>query len=78
MFKNSIQKKLRSRFFVTPKSGIVFDGVLISSDRGEHGYSVFVDVVAYPDQANPERIKGELYILNANIAYSQLVSHADD
>jgi hypothetical protein len=71
-----MQKKLRSRFYVTPKDGygIDFDGVLIACDKGEAGYSVFVDVVAYPDQADAEKIKGEFYIMNGHVACSQLVS----
>ena len=77
MFKNSLQKKLRSRFYVTPKSGLEFSGVLVKCDRGEDGYSVFVDAVAYPDNANPEPLAGEVYVLNAHIAYSQLVAHVN-
>lgn len=76
MFKNSIQKKLRSRFYVTPKFGFGPDieGILIASDKGESGYSVFTDVTAYPDEGNPEKIKGDLYVMNGHIACSQLVS----
>lgn len=73
MFKNSLQKKLRSRFHVTPKFGLDFSGVLIQCDKGEDGYSVFADVVAYPEQADPEPIKGDVYVRNSQVAYSQLV-----
>jgi hypothetical protein len=73
MFKNSLQKKLRSRFYVTPKFGIDFQGILIQCDKGEGGYSVFADVVAYPEESEPQPIKGELYIRNSEVAFTQLV-----
>lgn len=76
MFKNAMQKKLRKRFYVTPKDGygIDFDGILIACDKGEDGYSVFINVVVHPDQAEPEELKGEYYIMNGHVACSQLVS----
>lgn len=74
MFKNAMQKKLRQRFYVTLKAGIPFDGVLIHSDKGDDGHSVYADVVAYPEGDNAQQVKGELYVPNTNIAYSQLVT----
>lgn len=73
MFKNSMQKKLRSRFHITPDTGFDFEGILIQCDGGVDGYSVFADVIAYPEQAAPETIKGELYIRNSRVVFSQLV-----
>lgn len=73
--KNLIQRKLRTRFHVAPKVGTQFSGVLIAEDRD---YAVFADVVAYPDDATPVKVDGELYIRHANVAYVQTVaSHAD-
>jgi len=68
--KNLIQKRLRTRFHVTPRVGVQFSGVLIAEDSQ---YAVFADVVAYPEGGNPERAEGDLYIRHANIAYVQTV-----
>jgi hypothetical protein len=68
--KNLIQKRLRQRFHVTPKVGNQFSGVLLAEDRH---YAVFADVIAYPDEADPEKVAGDLYVPADNIAYSQLV-----
>lgn len=75
MFKNAMQKKLRQHFYVTPKEGygVDFDGVLIACDKGGDGYSVFTNVIAHPDGADPQEIKGEFYIMNGHVACSQLV-----
>ena len=78
MFKNSLQKKLRARFYITPKFGIEFDGVLIQCDKGEDGYSVFADVIAYPEESQPTPLKGDLYLRNGDIAFAQLVHNADN
>lgn len=73
--KNLIQRKLRTRFHVTPRSGVQFSGVLIAEDAR---YAVFADVVAYPDDASLERVEGDLYIRHENIAYVQTATpHAD-
>lgn len=68
--KNLIQKKLRSRFHVTPKVGLPFEGVLLAEDST---YAQFGDVVAFPDDAPPQRCEGDLFIRHANIAYVQTV-----
>lgn len=73
--KNLIQRKLRERFHVTPRVGTQFSGVLIAEDRV---YAAFADVVAYPDDASPEKVEGELYIRHSNVAYVQrLTADAD-
>lgn len=74
MFKNSMQKKLRSRFHITPDIGADFDGILTKCDWGDDGYSVFADVIVYPDGADPEKVEGDVYIKNSRVLYSQLVS----
>lgn len=71
---NLIQQKLRERFHVTPKVGTQFSGVLISEDRL---YSVFADVIAYPDDGNPEKIAGEIYMPQDNVAYLQRLLDAN-
>jgi small nuclear ribonucleoprotein (snRNP)-like protein len=68
--KNLIQRKLRTRFHVTPRVGYQFSGVLISEDSQ---YAVFTDVVAYPDDSTPEKADGDLYIRHTNVAYVQTV-----
>ena len=73
--KNLIQKKLRTRFHVTPRVGLSFEGVLISEDRT---YAVFADVVAFPEGAAPEKCDGDLYIRHDNVAYVQTVTRADE
>ena len=73
--KNLIQRKLRTRFHVTPRVGTQFSGVLTAEDRV---YAVFSDVLAYPEDANPERVDGDLYIRHSNVAYVQTASHEDE
>lgn len=73
--KNLIQKRLCTRFHVTPKVGINFEGVLLQEDET---YAVFADVVAFPEDASPEKCDGELYIRHSNIAYVQTVTHANE
>ena len=73
--KNLIQQKLRTRFHVTPKVGLSFEGVLLAEDDT---YAVFADVVAFPEDSGPEKCDGELYIRHANVAYIQTVKRADE
>lgn len=73
--KNLIQKRLRERFHVTPRVGTQFSGVLIAEDSQ---YAAFADVVAYPDDATPTKVDGELYIRHTNVAYVQRLPHADE
>lgn len=77
MFKNAMQKKLRQRFFVTPKEGVHFSGVLIECDRDEDGFSVFTDVKVHVESQQPASAQGETYIRNSHIAYCQLVPNVD-
>lgn len=76
-YKNSIQKHLRERFFVTPKVGHNFSGVLISSCKEYH---VFADVTVYPPETDPQQANGEIYIKHSpdggNVAYCQRLPHA--
>ena len=73
--KNLIQRKLRTRFHVTPRVGTQFSGVLIAEDRT---YAVYADVVAYPDDETPTKVVGELYLRHDNLSYAQtVVAHAD-
>lgn len=67
--KNSVQRKLRNRFHVTPIKGLEFEGILIDSCREYH---VFAKVTAYPDDV-PQSVDGELYIERSNVAYMQLL-----
>jgi hypothetical protein len=71
--KNLIQKKLRTRFHVTPKVGAQFSGVLIAEDRD---YAEFSGVVAYSDNDVPAKVDGNLLIRHSNIAYVQTVADA--
>ena len=71
MFKDALQKRLRRRFFVTPKSGLNFAGVLTEYDKGEFGYQVYSDVMVYPPDSNPEPVEGVTFIRHANVAYVQ-------
>lgn len=73
--KNLIQRRLRTRFHVTPRVGMQFSGVLVAEDSV---YAVFADVIAYPDESSPEKVAGELFIRHNNLAYVQTVTHADD
>ena len=73
MFKNAMQKRLRQRFFVTPKSGLNFAGVLTEYDRDENGYAVYADCVVYPPDSTPEPVEGTTFIRHANVAYAQLL-----
>lgn len=73
--KNLIQRKLRERFHVTPKVGTQFSGVLIAEDSQ---YAAFADVLAYPDDAIPEKVDGEVYIRHTNVAYVQRLPHANE
>lgn len=73
IFKNALRKRIRQRFFVTPRSGLNFSGVLVEFDRSENGYEVYADVVAYPPDSNPEPAKGLTYIRHSNVAYVQEV-----
>ncbi len=68
MFNNSIKEHLCARFYVTPKTGHNFDGVLIQSDRG---YYVFADINVYPTGAESQKAQGELWIEKSNVAYLQ-------
>jgi hypothetical protein len=71
--KDALQKKLRQRFFVTPKSGLNFTGILIECDRREDGLEVYADVQVYPPDSNPEPVEGTTYIRHHNVAYAQLL-----
>lgn len=71
MFKTSLQKRLLQRFFVTPKSGVNFSGVLIHADKNEHGQTVFADVKVHMAGEEPDPAIGHTYIFNSNIAYVQ-------
>lgn len=75
MFKNSIEKLVRQRLHVTVKAGYGYDfsGVLIRADRGRNGQYVFADVVAYPPDANAERLDGELYLDRVDALYVQTI-----
>ncbi|BCP41440.1 hypothetical protein MINTMi27_15330 [Mycobacterium intracellulare] len=73
--KNLIQKKLRTRFHVTPKVGMQFSGVLVGEDSS---YAVFADVVAYPENASPEKCSGDIYIRHDNVAYVQTAPHENE
>lgn len=73
--KNLIQRKLRTRFHVTPRVGTQFSGVLIAEDST---YAAFASVVAYPEDAPPEKVDGELYIRHTNVAYVQTVTNANE
>ena len=70
MFRNAFQKKLSQRFFVTPKSGVNFSGVLVKCDKGSDGHSVFADVKVHVE-GRTESATGTLYIRNDNVAYCQ-------
>lgn len=73
--KNLIQKQLRERFFVTPKSGLNFSGVLLAADRS---YYHFAGVTAYPSDADPEPVDGDVFIERDNVAYLQRLTSAND
>lgn len=74
--KNLIQKRLRTRFHVTPRVGIPFEGILVEEDAT---YAQFADVVAFPAEGTPERADGDLFIRHANVAYVQTVApYADE
>lgn len=73
MFKTALQKKVSHRFFVTPRAGVNFSGVLTKAGKKEHDWSTFVDVKAHLPNANPEPCPGEMFIQNSNIAYMQLM-----
>ena len=76
MFRKSlIRKCLRERFFVTPRYGDSFSGVLMAHDRA---HAVFTDVKVFPEGSNPEPVAGDVYIRHANIAYMQRLPNADD
>lgn len=61
---------LRKRFHVTPKAGLQFSGVLLDEDDTR---SVWASVIAYPEDADPQRTDGYLYLRHANLAYIQTV-----
>jgi hypothetical protein len=69
--KTSLQKRVLQRFFVTPKAGVNFSGVLIHADSSDRGQSVFADVKIHMPGENPEPVVGHTYIPNSNIAYVQ-------
>lgn len=69
--KNLIQKKLKSRFLVTPVTGVTFSGILVAADKE---YYSFVDVKVLQDQQGSRSAPGELFIRRSNVAYVQLVS----
>lgn len=71
MFKTSLQKRVHQRFFVTPKSGVNFSGVLLSADKDERGQTVFTDVKVHMPGEDPEACLGYTFIPNSNIAYVQ-------
>lgn len=76
IFNNSIAQHVCERFYVTPKTGQHFDGVLTQSDKA---YYVFADVKARPVDDDPQPVVGELWIEKSNVAYLQrLPHHADD
>lgn len=61
---------LRKRFHVTPKVGLQFSGVLLDEDNER---SVWADVIAYPEDTDPQRTEGYLYLRHTNLAYMQTV-----
>jgi hypothetical protein len=69
--KNLLQKKLKSRFLVTTIAGVPFSGILMAADAD---YYSFVDVKAHQDHEIPRTAPGELFILQSNVAYLQLVT----
>lgn len=73
--KNLIRRKLRTRFHVTPKVGLPFEGILLAEDST---YAVFGDVVAFPEDGTPTRCDGDLYVRHANVAYVQTVKHENE
>lgn len=73
--KNLIQRKLLTRFHVTPRVGMQFSGVLVAEDRV---YAQFADVIAYPDDAPSEKVAGDLFIRHSNVAYLQLAVNRED
>jgi len=77
LFKNSIQQHVRERFFVTPKVGMNFSGVLYSTCKHYH---VFVDVKIHPPDDKPQEVAGQLFIQhgqNGNVAYMQRLLNVD-
>ena len=68
MFNNSIKKKLRQRFFVTVRVGHDFDGVLLGENKDE---AWFGGCTAYPPDADPQKLTGEVYIRHDNVAITQ-------
>lgn len=75
MFSNdSVQKHLRERFYVTPKAGLNFSGVLITKCKR---YYVFADGKIHPDDGNPQPVVGEIYIERDNVAYLQRLPNVD-
>ena len=75
--KNAFQRRVSRRFYVTPKAGVNFSGVLVRSDGHDDGHSVFADVKVHQDGREPESVVGELYIRNNNVAYVQEMPHVD-
>ena len=73
MFKTAFQKKVHNRFFVTPKVGLNFSGVLVKAGRAEKDWSTFVDVKAHLPNSSPEPLEGDMLIQNSNIAYAQII-----
>ena len=71
--KDAVERRLRQRFFVTPKVGLNFAGVLTEYDKSEKGYQVYRDVVIYPPDSNPEPAEGETFIRHTNVACQQLL-----
>jgi hypothetical protein len=69
-----MRKQLRERFFVTPKTGMNFSGVLLNSDRN---YYIFADVTVHPPDDEPQAVEGDLFIERGNVAYLQRQPHAD-
>jgi hypothetical protein len=72
--KNLIKRQLRERFFVTPKSGMNFSGVLIDEDRNHY---VFAAVKVNPPDDDPQPVEGDVYIERGNVAYLQRLPHVD-
>lgn len=73
--KDSIQKHLRERFYVTPKAGLNFSGVLIDKCKN---YYVFADGKVHPaDGSNPQALVGDVYIECENVAYLQRLPNAN-
>lgn len=65
---------VRQRFHVTPKVGNQFSGVLLGEDSSRAWYA---DVVVYPDQADPEKVQGVLYLRHDNLAYVQRLTNVN-